>query len=96
MLTTWMHSVDELRAKYDWLLFFSVPKLLLLYHLLQAEDPNVDAIMHEISFLCSNERGDWKGTRVEVKVSRSEEDVGEQNGKTRKGRNITVVLTCLF
>ena len=90
-LIKWMDSVDKLRTKYDWLLCFSMPKLLLLYHLLQAEDPNLDAIMHEISFLCSNEPGDWEGIQVEVEVSWSEEDVGEQSGKIKKGRDRTVM-----
>ena len=31
-----------------------VPKLLLVYHLLQED--NMEAIVHEISFLCSNEQ----------------------------------------
>ena len=71
-----MQSVDELRNKYDWLLFFSLPKLLVLYHLLRAEDPNLEAIVHEISFLCSNEQAAWKGVQAGVEVSWSVEDVG--------------------
>ena len=66
MLTNWMQRVAELRSQYDWLLFFSVPKLLLVYHLLQEE--NVEAIVHEISFLCSNEQDAWESAQVEVKV----------------------------
>ena len=77
VLTTWMESVDELRNKYDWLLFFSLPKLLFLYHLLRAEDPNPEAVVHEISFLCSNEQAAWKEVQVGVEVSWSVEDVGE-------------------
>ena len=77
MLATWLQSVDELRAKYDWLLFFSVPKLLILYHLLQVEDPNLETIVHEISFLCSNEQAAWKGVCMKVEVSWSVEDVGD-------------------
>ena len=71
-----MQSVDELRNKYDWLLFFSLPKLLFLYHLLQPENPNLEAIVHEISFLCSNEQAAWKGVQAGVEVSWSVEDVG--------------------
>ena len=69
MLATWLQSVDELRTEYDWLLFFSVPKLLTLYHLLQAEDPNLETIVHEISFLCSNEQAAWKDVCMKVEVS---------------------------
>ena len=69
MLTKWMQQVDELRNQYHWLLFFSVPKMLLLYHLLQEKKPNVEAIVHEISFLCCNEQAAWENARVVVEVS---------------------------
>ena len=69
ILTKWIEDVAALRNKYDWLLFFSVPKLLLLYHLLMAKDPKLKAIMHEISFLCSNEQEAWTRTFKMVKVS---------------------------
>ena len=69
MLTTWADRVDELRNQYDWLLFFSMPKLLLLYDLLQAESPNLEAIVHEISFLCSNQQPSWENVQKLVKVS---------------------------
>ena len=68
MLTAWLRHVDELRSQYDWLLFFNVPKLLLLYHLLLEENPNLEAIVHEISFLCSNEQGALESVRVAVEV----------------------------
>ena len=61
--------MDELRNQYHWLLFFSVPKLLLLYHLLREKKPNVEAIVHEISFLCSNEQAAWKSTHDLVELS---------------------------
>ena len=68
MLTTWMQHVTKLRNQYDWLLFFSVPKMLLLYHLLQDEKPNLEAIVHEISFLCSNEQATMESIQKRVKV----------------------------
>lgn len=68
LLKTWMQRVDELRNQYNWLLFFSVPKLLLLYNLMRAEIRNLEAIVHEISFLCSNEQGSRKSTRELVEV----------------------------
>ena len=61
-----MQCVAELRNQYDWLLFFSVPKLLLLYHLLQ--DQNLEAIVHEISFLLPKRQTSWESTVVEVSV----------------------------
>ena len=69
MLTKWMGQVDKLRNQYHWLLFFSVPKMLLLYHLLQEKEPNVEAIVREISFLCCNDQTAWENARVVVKVS---------------------------
>ena len=65
----WMERVAELRSQYDWLLFFSVPKLLCLYHLLQEEDLNLEAIVHEISFLCSNEQAAWESALEMVQVN---------------------------
>ena len=49
--------MTELRAQYDWLLFFSIPKILNLYKLLISSDLNIqlDFIIHEISFLCKND-----------------------------------------
>ena len=43
-----------------------MPKLLLVYHLLQED--NMEAIVHEISFLCSNEQAAWESAQVEVEV----------------------------
>ena len=59
----------ELRNQFDWLLFFSVPKLLLLYGLLREEGPDLEAIVHEISFLCCNEQATWESVRKIVQVS---------------------------
>ena len=69
LLTRWMQHMTELRNQYEWLLFFSTPKLLLLYHLLQEEKPNLEAIVHEISFLCSNTQEAWESALKIVKVS---------------------------
>lgn len=69
MLTSWLKSVAELRSQYNWLLFFSVPKLLLLYHLLKANKPNLEAIVHEISFLCYKDQAAWESTQKKVEVS---------------------------
>ena len=69
LLTRWEQQMTELRHQYKWLLFFSVPKLLLLYHLLQEENPNLEAIVHEIIFLCSNTQEAWESALKMVKVS---------------------------
>ena len=67
MLDEWIQHVDKLRAQYHWLLFFSMPKILLLYHLLQ--EKNVEAIVREISFLCHNDQAAWENAQVVVEVS---------------------------
>ena len=69
MRTTWVNRVDELRNQYKWLMFFSIPKMLLLYNLLIAKDPNLKAIVHEISFLCCNDQAVWQSVQVAVEVS---------------------------
>lgn len=88
MLTNWMQRVAELRSQYDWLLFFSVPKLLLVYHLLQ--EGNVEGIVHEISFLCSNEQDAWKSAQVEVKVR------AEREGNDNDTSNYIVPRQCWY
>ena len=71
-LESWRNRVIELRSQYDWLLFFSIPKILRLYKLLSAKDlePNLqlDRIVHEISFLCKNNQPTKKelGRNVQV------------------------------
>ena len=80
ILTKWMERVAELRNEYKWLLFFSVPKLLLLYHLLQ--DQNLAAIVHEISFLFSNTQASWESAVVEVNSRRGEGGIGIEGRET--------------
>ena len=69
MLDKWMQHVDELRNQYHWLLFFSMPKILRLYHLLLERNPNVKSIVREISFLCRNDLAAWENAQVVVEVS---------------------------
>ena len=69
LLTRWEQQMSELRNQYKWLLFFSMPKLLVLYHLLQEMNPNLETIVHEISFLCSNTQEAWESALKMVKVS---------------------------
>lgn len=44
----------DLRAEYEQLLFFSVPKLLHLYQNLTAHEPNPVIIVHDVGFLFQN------------------------------------------
>ncbi len=54
-LVQWREQVDSLRQKYTWLLFFSVPKALYLFSLLDDDlDFNLPATVKEVSFLFEN------------------------------------------
>ena len=59
-LDSWRNRVIELRSQYDWLLFFSIPKILRLYKMLSDKEQysslQLDRIVHEISFLCKNDK----------------------------------------
>ena len=72
ILQTWTHEVEQLRSEFSWLLFFGVPKLLRLYHLLNEEQENMEVhlkrIVHEISFLCVNSVDARKRMNVKVQV----------------------------
>ena len=52
---SWLGKVSQLRREYSWLLFFSVPKLLLLHSLVDELQPDLAAIVSEISFLFEND-----------------------------------------
>ena len=80
--------MTELRNQYKWPLFFSMQKLLLLYHLLEEENPNLEAIVHEISFLFSNTQEAWESALKMVKVSGHDQWIrgGSQRGKREEGR----------
>ena len=59
-LTSWTQTVTRLRSQYEWLLFFSVPKLLLVYQLMQGwneeeEEGCLDQLVREIMFLITND-----------------------------------------
>ena len=59
-LTSWTQTVTRLRSQYEWLLFFSVPKLLLVYQLMQGWDEEekegcLDQLVREIMFLITND-----------------------------------------
>ena len=83
LLAKWTQDVDELRNQYHWLLFFSMPKMLRLNHLLWEKNPNVEAIVHEISFLCCNEQAALESIWKMVEVRGYKEDwPGWENKKT--------------
>lgn len=59
-VTSWTQTVTRLRSQYEWLLFFSVPKLLLMYQLMQEwsegkKEGCLDQLVREIMFLVTND-----------------------------------------
>ncbi len=66
ILTNWNKEVSDLRARYPWLLFFSVPKMLLLHKLMSSSSQDeVKKVVHEVSFLIAEGRGNLE-KKVEV------------------------------
>ena len=51
IVNKWNGEVSRLQDQYSWLLYFSVPKMLLLYELIQSPQKQINAIVNEISFL---------------------------------------------
>ena len=64
-----MKKVENLLNSNKWLLFFRVPKLILLYEALTAEKPSVPAIIQEIGFLFQRNAHANEGFRSAVEVS---------------------------
>lgn len=63
--------MTELRSQFDWLLFFSIPKILRLYKLVsECEDTSrqLDEIVGEISFLCQNNEATRQNLKLRVQV----------------------------
>ena len=70
-LESWKKRVTALRSQYDWLLFFSIPKILRLYKLVSVcgeRNEQFDEIVAEISFLCKNDQTTRKDLKQRVKV----------------------------
>ena len=72
-LESWRNHVAKLRRQNDWLLFFSIPKIICLYNLISSyeSDPGLtlDRIVHEISFLFKNDEPTRKDLRYNVQVT---------------------------
>ena len=49
LVAQWKEKVSSCQQRYKWLLYFSFPKMLRLYHQIKSRD--VNAIIHEVSFL---------------------------------------------
>lgn len=75
LIKGWNCEVTRLRDQYSWLLYFSVPKMMLLYKaicsLFRGEEKRVDEIVHEVSFLMTNLPADREKLRRGVEVYRA-------------------------
>lgn len=67
-LSEWEKEVAQLRSQYEQLLFFTIPKLLHLYHMITAPELNLDGITQEVSFLFQNEPDVRQKLKNAVKV----------------------------
>ena len=74
LVAKWNHEVSELQARFHWLLYLSVPKILQLNQLINNNSSDegewkVDRIIHEVSFLMSNQPIEKEKLRKGVLVS---------------------------
>ena len=72
-LTSWTSTVTKLRSQYEWLLFFSVPKLLILYQLIRVWDEEnidecLDLVVKEVMFLVSNDSMTRNAIKEQIEV----------------------------
>ena len=64
-----MEKIENVHSSNKWLLFFRVPKLIVLCEALTAEKPSVPAIIQEIGFLFQRNAHTNEGFKSAVKVS---------------------------
>ena len=65
----WQKEISELRSNYTWLLYFSIPKMLLLYRHIKSHSHDIDAIVHEVSFVVYNQEIERRDLQCGVEVS---------------------------
>jgi hypothetical protein len=67
----WKQEVSELRARYTWLLYFSVSKMLLFHKqiMIKSSSQDIDALVHEVSFIVYNQKIERTQLRQGVMVS---------------------------
>ncbi len=67
-LADWQLMVEALRNEHEQLLYFSIPKLLHLYHNLASDTPSVSSIVNDVGILFQNKHSIKKQLRKTVKV----------------------------
>ena len=61
-------TVSKLHKKYEWLMFFSVAKVIVLQEMLISEEPKVESIVEEIGPLLVNTPSAREALTTAVKV----------------------------
>ena len=75
LVNTWTLEVTNLRDRYSWLLYLSVPKMLRVYELVTGTAPDlqgeevVDRLLHEVSFLAVTNSAEIQKLRRRILVS---------------------------
>lgn len=67
-LTEWKEMVNSLRAEYEQLLYFSIPKLLHLYQNLVDFKPSVSKLANDVSILFQNNHDVQRKLRHTIRV----------------------------
>lgn len=70
-VTNWKHIISELRANYTWLLYFSIPKLLLLHEIICSSlegTEKLEKTIQEVSCLTVSQPPEGVMLRERVKV----------------------------
>ena len=67
-LDRWKKDVQNLKEKYQWLLFFHLPKMKRLHELIIADDPSAVDIFNEVSFLCARDATFFEHVQERLKV----------------------------
>lgn len=65
----WKLKVSKLQSRYTWLLYFSIPKMLLFYKQINSSSKDIDTIVHEVSFIVYNQKIERTQLRQGVLVS---------------------------
>ena len=69
VVVEWQKNISMLRSRYTWLLYFSIPKMLLLYRHIKSPPPGIDVIVHEVSFVVYNQEVERIDLQRGVEVS---------------------------
>ena len=71
-IAEWSQWISEQRDNHPWLLFFSIPRIIQLQEAVKSSIPDkqerLDKILHEVSFLITNQRLERERLQQEIEV----------------------------